>query len=65
VTEGDIKQIAEQIDKVYAKADYVGSLVVGGDTKRPTEYTGDKNKPHNWWREFWRRQSTHPRWGLD
>lgn len=65
VTESDIKQIAEQIDKVYAKADYVGSLVVGGDTKRPTEYTGDKNKPHNWWREFWRRQSTHPRWGLD
>ena len=65
VTEGDIKQIAEQIDKVYAKADYVGSLVVGGDTKRPTEYTGDKNKPHNWWREFWRRQSTQPRWGLD
>jgi hypothetical protein len=72
VTESDIKQIAEQIDKVYAKADYVGSLVVGGDTKRPTEYTGDKNRPSNWWNEFWKRHNgdtckpvTRPRWGLD
>ncbi len=75
VTEQDMKQIAEQIEKVYAKADYVGSLVVGGDTHRPTEYTGDKNKPCNWWREFWKRHnanmgntcrpSTRPEWGLD
>lgn len=65
VTERDMKQIADQIEKVYAKADYVGSLVVGGETRRPTEYTGDKNKPCNWWREFWSRQSARPKWGLD
>ncbi len=65
VTERDMKQIAEQIEKVYAKADYVGSLVVGGETRRPTEYTGDKNKPCGWWREFWSRQATRPKWGLD
>ncbi|MBP6943892.1 MAG: hypothetical protein KBB79_03305 [Candidatus Omnitrophica bacterium] len=65
VTEHDMKQMAEQIGKVYAKADYVGSLVVGGDTRRPTEYTGDKNKPCNWWREFWSRQVARPKWGLN
>jgi hypothetical protein len=55
VSESDIRQIAEQIDMVYHKADYVGSLVVGGETHRPTEYTGDKTQPREWWQAFWRR----------
>ena len=33
----DARAIAEQIDRVYAEASYVGSLVVEGDTGRPTE----------------------------
>jgi hypothetical protein len=33
----DARSIAEQIDRVYAEASYVGSLVVEGDTGRPTE----------------------------
>ncbi len=55
VSENDIRQIAEQIDMVYHKADYVGSLVVGGETRRPTEYTGDKYQPRGWWQAFRRR----------
>ena len=54
VNEQDIKEVADQIDRVYNQADYVGSLVVGGDTNRPTEYIGDKNEPSNWWHKFWR-----------
>ena len=55
VSESDMAQIAEQIEKVYDKADYVGSLVTGGDTNRPTEYIGDKNEPVDWWEKFWER----------
>lgn len=33
----DAAAIAAQIDRVYAEASYVGSLVVEGDTGRPTE----------------------------
>jgi hypothetical protein len=33
----DARAIAGQIDRVYAEASYVGSLVVEGDTGRPTE----------------------------
>lgn len=55
VSEKDIKEISEQIDKVYEQADYVGSLVVGGDTNRPTEYIGDKIQPRDWWEVFWKR----------
>ena len=31
------------------------TLVVGGETGRPTEYDGDKNEPADWWNAFWER----------
>ncbi len=55
VSEADIKDVRDQIDKVYADADYVGSLVVDGDRGRPTEYNGPKDEPPDWWDAFWRR----------
>ncbi len=55
VNDLDMSEIAEQIERVYSEADYVGSLVTGGNTNRPTEYIGDKNEPKNWWKQFWRR----------
>ncbi len=54
-SEADIREIKNQIQRVYSKADYVGSLVVDGDTKRPTEYDGPKEEPADWWEEFWKR----------
>jgi hypothetical protein len=36
-------------------ADYVGSLVVEGETGRPTEHTGPKIEPPGWFDEFWQR----------
>ena len=53
--EGDIQTIKSQIDGVYAHSDSVGSLVVDGETGRPTEYLGCKVQPAGWWQEFWRR----------
>jgi len=53
VSAQDIADIREQIDQVYAKGDYVGSLVTGGETGRPTEYDGDKVEPPDWWDKFW------------
>lgn len=38
VSQADIAHVRKQIDKVYAKGDFVGSLVVGGNTGRPTEW---------------------------
>lgn len=38
VSERDIADIRQQIDRVYANADWVGSLVVGGPIGRPTEW---------------------------
>jgi hypothetical protein len=52
---GDLCRIKRQIDRVYRDADYVGSLVTGGDTGRPTEYKGGKQEPAHWWDSFWRR----------
>jgi|JI10StandDraft_1071094.scaffolds.fasta_scaffold01040_24 hypothetical protein len=45
VVAADIDRMATQIDKVYAKGDYVGSLVVPGpkDKLRPTNWSGDGN----------------------
>jgi hypothetical protein len=54
VSEQDIAEIAAQIAKVYNQADYVGSLVVGGETGRPTEHTGPQVEPPGWWDAFWR-----------
>ena len=55
VTEADMQEIADQIQRVYQEADYVGSLVVGGETGRPTEYDGPKVEPAGWWEVFWQR----------
>jgi len=53
----DIKDIADQITRVYGQADYVGSLVTGGVTNRPTEYDGPKAEPPDWWDVFWKRHT--------
>jgi hypothetical protein len=50
----DVADIAEQINKVYKQADYVGSLVVEGPTGRPTEYHGTHVEPPHWWGAFWK-----------
>jgi hypothetical protein len=55
VSPQDMADIKAQIDRVYKDADYVGSLVVSGDTGRPTEYDGDKQEPPDWWDQFWKR----------
>ncbi len=38
VTDADVREIREQIDRVYEEGDYAGSLVVSGHTGRPTEW---------------------------
>jgi hypothetical protein len=53
VSAQDIAEINEEIRKVYAEADYVGSLVTGGQTGRPTEHDGDQYEPPDWWERFW------------
>jgi hypothetical protein len=55
VSEADMRDIHKQISRVYADADYVGSLVVNGPTSRPTEYDGSKIQPPGWWDDFWKR----------
>jgi hypothetical protein len=47
VSQADIDRMAAQIDKVYASADYVGSLVVPAprDRVRPTRWTGNGFEP--------------------
>jgi hypothetical protein len=52
VSEEDMQEISSQIKRVYAEADYVGSLVVDGESTRPTEYDGSKVQPANWWESF-------------
>jgi hypothetical protein len=51
----DMKAIHQQIAKVYDDADYVGSLVVDGQTDRPTEHDGPQQEPPDWWPKFWQR----------
>lgn len=55
VSEKDLADIAAQINTVYANGDYVGSLVTGGETGRPTEHSGEKQEPKDWWDQFWKR----------
>jgi hypothetical protein len=55
VAEADLVDIRKQIARVYADADYVGSLVTQGTTGRPTEYDGSKQEPPGWWQDFWTR----------
>ncbi|MEN9222428.1 MAG: hypothetical protein Q6M04_08315 [Thermostichus sp. BF3_bins_97] len=53
VSAEDMAQIHEQIARVYQEADYVGSLVIQGETGRPTEYDRDAEteRPFRfpWW----------------
>ncbi|MFZ4676683.1 MAG: hypothetical protein ACOYM4_13500 [Nodosilinea sp.] len=56
VSAADLAEIRQQIDRVYADADYVGSLVVDGPTDRPTEHDGPHHEPRDWWRRFWQFQ---------
>lgn len=46
VTEADIREVRRQIDRVYADADYVGSLVTEGFTGRPTEWVAPQPYPY-------------------
>jgi hypothetical protein len=55
VSKEDMADIAAQINKVYQQADYVGSLVVEGQTGRPTEYEGSHVEPPDWCNVFWQR----------
>jgi hypothetical protein len=55
VSPQDMADIAQQINRVYQEADYVGSRVVEGETGRPTEHTGLKFEPPDWWDVFWQR----------
>ncbi|MEL7330869.1 MAG: hypothetical protein AAFN12_01405 [Cyanobacteria bacterium J06560_2] len=54
VSAEDLAEIDEQIKRIYDDADYVGSLVTDGRTRRPTEYTGNHQEPEDWWEEFWK-----------
>ena len=59
VSAADIADVRAQIDRVYAKGDYVGSLVTGGNTGRPTEWNGSSRPVANthggatWADSFW------------
>ncbi|MFG6098691.1 hypothetical protein SPB21_25820 [Leptothoe sp. ISB3NOV94-8A] len=53
VSADDMREIHEQIQKVYDEADYVGSLVLDGRQGRPNEYEGDHTQPDDWWEKFW------------
>lgn len=55
VSMADMRAIKEQIDRVYERSDYVGSLVTEGETGRVTEYEGLKVQPPDWWEKFWER----------
>ncbi|MFK4985594.1 hypothetical protein ACI4B7_27600, partial [Klebsiella pneumoniae] len=50
-------EVSEQINKIYAQADFVGSLVTDGLTERPTEHDGPKVQTPEWWEEFWARHA--------
>ena len=52
VTNQDVNALREQIDRVYAEGDYVGSLVTGGYTERPTEWQLDP-KETTWGNPIW------------
>jgi hypothetical protein len=55
VSAADMKEIHQQIAQVYEDSDYVGSLVVNGQTDRPTEHDGPQQEPPDWWAKFWGR----------
>ena len=54
VSQADVAKVRSQIDRVYAEGDWVGSLVTGGYTARPTE-----SQPRIWADGFFQGQG----WG--
>jgi len=54
VSRENVKAMATQIKKVYAKGDFVGSLVVPTalDRQRPTAWTGAAKSAYATWRDF-------------
>ena len=53
IDQGNVDNFASLIKKVYSSGDYVGSLVTGGRTGRPTEYDGASAPPAGLsWRDF-------------
>jgi hypothetical protein len=55
VNAADVAKVRQQIERVYSEGDWVGSLVTGGYTHRPTE-----SAPTSWLGSRWAPQ---PRWG--
>lgn len=53
VDEEAVRTIASQIEQSRKNADFVGSLVVGGDTGRPTEHKVHSHRTPDWWPVFW------------
>ena len=55
INNGDVAELKAQIDKVYASGDFVGSLVTGGKTHRPTEWVRPSRTYRGWARpiESW------------
>lgn len=54
----DILDIGAQLERAYADASAVGSLVTGGDAGRVTAWDDEgagKREPPRWWGGFWRR----------
>ncbi len=56
IDEDAVQTIAKQMEASRKNADFVGSLVVGGHTGRPTEHTKKPVTvvvPPPWWPAFW------------
>ena len=51
-TEADVEAIAGQIERVCDEGDYVGGLVGGSETYRPTEHDEPKYVPPGSWESF-------------
>eukprot|EP01090_Pellita_catalonica_P020738 TRINITY_DN7547_c0_g1_i1.p1 TRINITY_DN7547_c0_g1~~TRINITY_DN7547_c0_g1_i1.p1 ORF type:complete len:413 (-),score=72.25 TRINITY_DN7547_c0_g1_i1:76-1314(-) len=52
IDDGIMKTISEQLKQARAKGKNTGSLVVGGKTDRPTEFSGSLSVAP-WWETFW------------
>ena len=59
------RRCATQIDRVYADADYVGSLVVDEPHGRPTEHDGPKVETPEWWLGLQQRLGDAYGWSLE
>ena len=57
IEKDDVEAIVTQIQSIYTAGDSVGSLVVQEKTNRPTEYTGSKIEPPDWWEQFFQKHN--------